>query len=263
MMVLTFDTQRERAGGRRIRRARFEPRSSLPIAAACVVANGIRETLGSLLQGPVVVRLLEPRLPGPGAWTAIAAGARCFRVCGPIAAAAFVLRPNDALALACCAFGESPDAPRDLSTIEDRVLTRAIGALTSTLAPVCDARDGAAAEPVDELRGYTTYFEVLLERPVAARIGIALSRDPIPTGSARLQPSDLLDLEVEISAEFARGTISGSAMLALHPGGEVPMTTKVAELGTLKVGGTIVARGECGAIAGRYALLVRDGLGGR
>ena len=35
--------------GRRVRRARFVDRSLLPVAAACVVANGVRETLAALL----------------------------------------------------------------------------------------------------------------------------------------------------------------------------------------------------------------------
>ncbi|MGZ3561562.1 MAG: FliM/FliN family flagellar motor C-terminal domain-containing protein [Vulcanimicrobiaceae bacterium] len=259
MMVMGFARSSERIEGRRVRRAIFEPRSSLPVTAACVVANGVRERLGALLGTPVSLRLLEPRLPDERAWHAIAADALIFRARGTIADAAFVLRPLDALAIAAAAFGELPGDPRPLSPVEERVVTRAVAALTSTLGPVCGMRDGTAVERLSELRGYTTYFELLLERPAAARIGVALSRDPVPEGHGSLCPQDLLDIQVEVSAEFARGRVDAAALLALHPGAEVPMTTKVGAAGLLKVAGTIVAHGECGSVGGRYAMVVRDG----
>jgi hypothetical protein len=92
MMVLGFARRGEYVGGRYVRRAVLEPRSLLPVSAACLVANGVRERLAEILATDVSLRLLEPRLPDPDAWHAIARDATCYRVRGPLADAAVVLR---------------------------------------------------------------------------------------------------------------------------------------------------------------------------
>ncbi|HEY6325785.1 MAG TPA: hypothetical protein VIW73_04615, partial [Candidatus Cybelea sp.] len=92
--------------GKRVRETRFERRSSLPASAACVVANGIRETLTALLGSPVTLRLFEPVMPDPDAWDAIARDATMYRVRGSVADAAIVLRAADAIAFASAVFGE-------------------------------------------------------------------------------------------------------------------------------------------------------------
>ncbi len=256
-MVLGFSRAAQIVGGRRVRGASFEARSNLPVAAACVVANGVRETLSQLFGRAVALRLLEPQLPSPAAWVTLARGARCFRVRGPLADAAFVIRADDALALASAAFGEHPAAGRELSPIESRVLNRAVSALSASLAPVCGVRESATVETLDGLETYATYFELLLDAPVTARIGVAISHDPPPLAGGRLCPADLLDVEVEVSVEFAGGLLPVPALLGLRPGADVPMTTKMSAPGLLKLAGTVAARGECGVIDGRYALIVR------
>jgi flagellar motor switch/type III secretory pathway protein FliN len=257
MMTLAFSRNGEIIRGRRVRRSCFERRSMLPTSAACVVANGVRETLSALFAAPVTLRLLQPVIPDPGAWKIIGAEAKLYRVRASNADAVFVLRPHDALALAAAAFGEpAPEPRRPLSPLENEVLLRAVRALSGTLAPVC-GRDPAVVEPILDICGCVTYFELILERPAAARIGVALSRDPIPKGGGTLHVEDLLDVEVELSAQFAAGQMPAAAFLDLRPDALVPMMTKIGMPGLLTAGGTVVARGECGTLREQNALIVR------
>jgi len=241
---------------KRVRAIRFQQRSSLPVSAACIVANGVRETLSALLAAPVSLRLLEPRIPDPQAWKTLFAGAQLFAVRGPVCDAAFVIRPADALALAAGAFGEHPHAARPLSALEQEVLVRALRGIAGSLAPVC-GRELAPLERILDIHGYVTYFELLVERPMAARIGIALSRDPAARGSAStLRLEDLGGVDIEVRAQFAAGTLTAAAFLDLRPGTIVPMNTRVGEPGLLKIDGAVIARGECGAVGERSAFIV-------
>jgi flagellar motor switch/type III secretory pathway protein FliN len=220
------------------------------------VANGVRETLGALLATPVSLRLLAPVIPDAAAWNAICASAQIFGVRGAACDAAFVVRPEDALALASSAFGEEAGAPRALSTMEQEVLIRALRGIAGALAPVC-GRDVSPLERLLDMRGYVTYFELLVERPVCARIGVALSREPAARAAATLRIENLLDVPVEVSVQFAAGTLSAAAFLNLHVGAGVPMKTRIGEPALLKTGGAVLARGECGAFATRNAFIVR------
>lgn len=255
MNSLAFDPRAEIVHGRSVRRAMFVRRSALSVSAACVVANGVRETLSALLATTVALRLSEPAIPDVNAWQAICAQAHMFRVCGSIADAAFVLRPRDALALATAAFGETAHEPRSLSPLESEVVQRAVSALAGCLAPVC-GRDPARLEPILDISGYATYFELFVERPATIRLGIALSKDPVTRGAASIPIERLLDVEIELSAEFAAGAIPAAAFLDLRPGTVVPMITKIGQSGLLRAGGTVLARGECGTLGERNALVV-------
>jgi flagellar motor switch/type III secretory pathway protein FliN len=234
---------------------RFEARSTLAIGAACLVANGVRETLASVLGASAAVHLLEPQLPQPQAWQALVLDAYLWRVRGGAGDAAFVLRADDALALAAAAFGEEAAAPRRLSPVETEVVDRAIRALAPALAPVC----GAGLSPVErifDIRGYATYFELLVASPAQFRLGVALAQDPPGAVGPPLRIEDLLDVEVELSVEFARASVDAAAFLALGTGAEVPMNTRMAEPGLLKAGSAVFARGRCGALGERAAMLV-------
>jgi flagellar motor switch/type III secretory pathway protein FliN len=255
MISLAFERRGQTIDGRSVRRAIFERRSALSVSAACVVANGVRETLSALLAIPVLLRLSEPAIPDAAAWQAISAQAHMYRVCGSAADAAFVLRPRDALALAAAAFGETEREPRPLSPVENEVVVRAVRALAGCLAPIC-GRDPARIEPILDITGYATYFELLVERPAAIRIGIALSKEPVTRGAASMSIEQLLDVEIELSAEFATGAIPAAAILDLRPGAVVPMITKIGQSGLLRAGGTVLARGECGTLGERNALIV-------
>ncbi len=258
MKCLALSRSSAYAGRRRIREVCFEDRSSLPASAACVVASGARETLGALLASPVSLRLFEPVLPSPDAWRAILDGATLYRYRGTVADAAIVLRPRDALALARAAFGEvggeetTSDAP--LSPLESDVLARVSAAVGASLAAVCGLREGAAVERVAEIGAYTTFFELLLDRPVRASIGVAVSRDPARSRAARwtwrisswsscrlrlFGPRDVSGVRRDGTA--ARQSAAGC------PG---------AVAREARAGGRTLAYGNCGVRHGWYALAV-------
>lgn len=258
MMRLAFEARGETIGKRNIRRARFRPRSEMPVSAACVIANAVRESLGVALAVPVSLRLLAPVLPSPQAWHAICGGALIYRARGSLGEAAFVLRAADASALAVAAFGETETHARDLSRVEREMLDRLARSLGGALAHVC-GRDVAPPERILDIPGYTTYFELLLERPVRARLGVALSKEPPAHGAPGLRPADLLGVELEVSVELGHGLLAAGAFLDLRPGVIVPMMTKIGEPGVLLTDGTRLARGECGSRGRRSAFAVCAG----
>lgn len=258
MMRLCFEPRGESAGGRNVRRARFRPRSEMPVSAACVIANAVRESLGAALATPVSLRLLAPVLPSREAWEKICNGALLYRARGSLADACFVMRMADARALAAAAFGEADTYARDLSRVERELLDRLARSLGGALAHAC-GRDVAAPERILDISGYTTYFELLLERPVRARLGVALSRETPPQGGPTLRPDDLLGVELEVRAQLSHGALPAAAFLDLRPGVIVPMMTKIGEPGVLLTDGTRLARGECGSRGQRSAFAVCAG----
>jgi flagellar motor switch protein FliM len=246
-------------GRKRIRRAKFEPRSALPISAACVVANGVRETLSALLAVPVKVRLFEPSIPSPPAWSAILREARLYRVRGNVADAAVLLRAADALALAAVLFGESgASAPRPLSPIECDVIDRLVNAIAANLGAVCGARDGYPVERVTAIAGFVTYFEVLVEEPIAARIGVALSRDPSAEPRGCVEIGHLTRVRLTAAASIDLGTAPAAEVARLAAGAMVPLSTAQLQRCTLTAQGKRLARGSCGVRNGRYALTVEE-----
>ena len=262
MKCLGFERVSIVANGRRVRRARFEDRSNLPVSAACVVGNGMREALTALLHAPVNVRLLEPQLPDADGWAAISRDARWYRVRGPLADAAIVLRSRDGAALLEAAFGEPIVATAPRSAIEREVLARLVRGLAATLAPV----NGLTGElpPIvsqDAPVGFTTYFEVSLTLPVRATIGIALARDPQADPRGNLTLADLAEVEIELSVRLAAARMPAGELAALQPGALVPMTTEVEAFGSVCLGGHPIARAEIGACGGRYAAKLCDAPG--
>jgi flagellar motor switch/type III secretory pathway protein FliN len=259
MRTLGFEATRaagESFSGRSIRRARFQTRSALPVSAACVVANGVRETLSSLLGAPLAMRLFEPSIPAPQAWTAILQSARLYRLRGSVADAAIVLRPGDAVALAAMLFGESPtpDAPeRALSTIECDVIDRMVDAIAVNLDAVCGAREGRRVERAGEIAGFVTYFELLVAEPIAARIGIALSRDPAPAPGSALDAAHLAAIPVTAQASIELGSADVVSVTQIEVGTVLPLPHTALNRCALAVKGHRVADGECGVSNGRYA----------
>jgi hypothetical protein len=246
--------------GKRVRTIGFEERSSLPTSAACLVAGSVRETLTSLLNAPVGMRLFEPLIPAPQAWPAIVAGALLYRVRGSVVDAAIVLRPGDAVALATAAFGEPHSgaacAGRALSPIEREIVDRTARAIAGSLAAVCGTRERTLVERVGSIDGFVTYFELLLEEPVAACIGIALSRDPSPEPHARLRIEDLAEIELRPVASIELGSIEAGAVARLAPGAFVPIAPSILFRASLKTSGRMLAGGSCGVRNGRYAVAI-------
>ncbi len=262
MRTLTFSTIAEaRSAGRpkkRLKEARFEKRSYLPVGAACVVANGVRETLSSLLGTPASMRLFAPLIPAPDAWQTISRSARLYRVRGEIADAAIVLREADAGALSSALFGESAIVPaqRELSPIECDVLDRLVAAMATNFSTVCGARDGHAIERVAAIDGFVTYFELLVEEPVSARIGIALSRDPSPNARGSLEIGHLAAVELPVAVTLDVGKTAAAAVAALAVGAMVPIDAAALARGRLAAHGRRIALGSGGVRNGRYALYV-------
>lgn len=248
MKVLAFGASRG------VRCAAFVERSLLPIAAACLVGNAVRETLASLLRAPVSLELLEPVVPSARAWPALLRDARTACVRGSVAEGALVLRPRDARALAAAAFGERAISGERLSPLESIVLERILTALAPALASVCGVDLQRAGETPTQ--AFATYFEAIVERPTC-RIGVALSREaPAPTLGA-LGPADLADVPVELRAVLGGVSLTAGELLALRPGITLPMTS-VSGGATLLLEGRPVARGTCGVRAGHFAVLVGE-----
>lgn len=261
MKCLAFSRAGSDVGGRRIRTAHFETRSAFPVSAACVVANGVREQLARVFDRETALTLCEPAIPSPTAWTAIARDAACFQVRGTLADAAFVLRPRDIVAFATAAFGEGESTARALSTIERGVVERALRVLAGALTPACGARSAPAElEPVAELVGFTTYFELHVERPARLCLGIALSREPQPSLGPTLRIEDLMDVDVELQVRLPAGHVPAERIAELQLGAIVPITHEKALVGSLALAGTVLVRGECGVRSGRYALAVNESI---
>lgn len=259
MIVLAFEDEPTLRSGKRVRRARFVRRSALPMSAACLVANSMRERLAALLATDVSLRLLEPQVPDARAWSAIVRDALIFPVGGTPCEAAFVLRPYDALAVASGVFGERVSEARKLSGLESGVLERAVDALVQTLAPICGARAARLRSGTPDVGAYASYFEVLLEEPIAARIGVAVSRDPDNRGGDSLQRGDLFDVRLPLRVELGACSIDPARFLDLRPGFQIRLPGRAGETAILRLHGRRVALGEAGTYRGVNALLVRDG----
>lgn len=246
------------ASGSRIRPARFARRSYLPVGAACMVAASMRETLGALLGATVNVRLLEPAVPSADGWLTIGRGALIYRARGVAADAAIVLRQPDAVALAAAAFGETPPnagTTREPSRLERDVLDRIAGAIAPSLQSVCGTRDREALERLQTLASFATYFEVLLEQPFDARIGVALSRDPAPEKRGRLTIDDLAAVPLFPVVRIEVTTLLARRFAALRPGDVLAMKPG-APVAWLAAAEQTIARGTCGVRGGRFAFSV-------
>jgi Type III flagellar switch regulator (C-ring) FliN C-term len=256
MNVLTFVRS---DCGQRVRSPRFQERSLLPAAAACVVASAMRERLAAIFSTPVVLRLFEPQIPSPQAWTAILRGATLYRARGSVSDAVLVLRPEDAAALASAAFGEmraGAGPERKLSPLERAALDRVAAAIAGTLGAVSGERDPhhPQVEPLATLDRAETYFELALAQPMEARIGVALSRDPAPEPHGRIRRDEVDDLLLRPVAALELGILPANVVATLAPGQILPIPRSSPCRGSLRIGGRVLARGFCGVIRDRYAL---------
>lgn len=257
MKVLGFARLSCVVNGRRVRPSFFQSRSTLPVSAACLVANAARQTLSELLGVPVSLKLLEPVIPDAAAWSSIGAGALVFAVRGAQSDAAIVLRPYDALTLACAALGEPVESPRGLSTVEAELIARTASALCSSLTAVCGLHDAGQVNPMKTLKGYVTYFELIVEEPARARIGIALSREPQSQVASRFSAGDLHEIDVRLCAEVAHGFLPAAAIVSLRTGDVFKLDSALGDTARLTAGGATVARGQCGHLGARRAFAVR------
>ena len=165
------------------------------------------------------MRLFEPSIPPLPAWPAIVNGAVLYRVRGSIADAAIVLRSADALSLVAALSAKGfVHRERELSPIERDVLDRTVHAIAAHLGSVCGTRENRFVERVGAIEGYATYFELLIEEPIAARIGIALSRDPSPEPRGCVEIGHLAAVSLTARATLDLGRIPSRAVAGLRPG---------------------------------------------
>jgi Type III flagellar switch regulator (C-ring) FliN C-term len=254
--MLGFGRRCDVVGGRRIRGISFEERSMLPVSVACVVACSVRETLAKLFGEAVILKLYEPTIPQPSAWNAIVRDATVYRVQAASIAAAVIVRAADASALAAAAFGERDARASVLSTLERTVLERIIRAIATQFGPICGTAAELALDVPLDVRALRTFFELQVEHPVRARIGIALSRDPLPEAQPGVALDDLRDLEVELAVQVEIGRHTAADVGALEPGVILPLPAG-APRGTLLLAGRPLAVGECG-VHGRYYAIAVD-----
>lgn len=237
----------EQSQGTRV--ARFENRSLLPVSAACVVANAMRERLAELCGRDVDVRLFPPVIPQREGWAAILEGARLYVVRGASNDAAIVLRPYDARTLAALLFGETgAGTERELSRLEKEITRRAVGAVSSTLAPVCgETRIDEEAQGI----GAVTYFELHVVQPLRLCIGIALSREPASGAAPSLRADALHPARVTLTAELPLAPLCTGAIAALRAGDIIDARVEAA---LLRANGAAIGTCRCGVRSRRYAV---------
>jgi hypothetical protein len=253
--ALAFGPAAPAPGGRWVRAARFAPRSTLPLSAACLVANGVREQLSRLLAAELDVELLEPAIPGPSERRLLVAGATIVRVRGRKTDAFVIVRPADARRLVAVAFGENERSEGDtLSAIERATLER----IASSLVPLCNALCGTLGPVTRETSDraacdVTTYFEVRTTGPLRITIGFALSRDPAEEVCGPLELGDLADVELGLRVEVAAGNLGVPAFSRIAPGATIRFDTRLGESGVLRCGDIALGGVTCGVVNGRNA----------
>ena len=253
--ALTFDPPRDG-----IRRARFVPRPNLPVDAACVVANGIREALRTLLGETCAVTLGEPVALDAAAWRNLTQDALLFATPGRVTDVVFVLAGRDARRLVQAAFGEEPVADGAAwSALESGAIER----IVTRCASACDAlgaerRGPTSAVEAAQLPRPAAYFDVRIAAPIAFTIGVGILRELSETPPARMLSLDALaDVPIDIHVLLGHGRITVPSLLALQPGTVVHLRTKVAGEGELNLAGQRIALGTCGVRHSRSAFEVR------
>jgi flagellar motor switch/type III secretory pathway protein FliN len=254
--TLTFEPRRNG-----VRRARFVPRPSLPLDAACVVANGVREGLRALLDDACAVTIGEPVALDAAAWRGLARDALLFATPGRATDVVFVLAPRDARKLLLAAFGEETGgADGTLSALEMGAIERIVARCAVACEALCVERRGPTST-VDAARlpRSVAYFDVRVAAPVALTIGVGILRDlPAPPPAAQLPAAVLGGLTVELRAVLGHGSVPAPSLLDLAPGCVVPLRTKVVGEGELNLAGQRIAFGTCGVRNGRFAFEVRS-----
>ncbi len=247
-------------GGKRIRETRFAPRSGVAISTACVVANGMRETLRSLFGGAVSLELGDVATIDAEAWRALARDAELLVVRGTAADAALVLDPIDARRLLLRAFGEdapgaSPTAPP--SSLERHAYDRIVAALALALDPLCGERRGPPqrAHPGDS--PWTSYFDIRIRAPIDARIGVVVAREKIASPVIATRSLDALaSVAVDVDARVSLESMSLARFSTLAIGEIVRFDTKAGHSASLNVGEHAIAHGTWGIASGHLAVQI-------
>lgn len=248
-----------RADAAGVRPARFVPRASIPIAAACLVANGLRETLRELFGERCELTIGEPAAIGPEAWELLSRDAHCFVTCGRQTDIVFVVPARDARALVLRAFGEGEAAGAPvLSALELHAVERIAARCAGAFDPLCAERRGASQRAAPgAVPACVAYFDVRVQLPIPIGIGIGIVRELPDPGPAGTFPAALLaHVPVDVRVEFGSGTIDVARLLSLRPGDVVPLESQVGGASVLKIAGRSFASGTAGVVGGRYCFEV-------
>jgi hypothetical protein len=250
----------------RVRRLRFVPRASIPVDAACVVANGIREALRELLGEGCELDLGEPAVLETQAWTRLARDAQLFLVRGLRTDVVLIVPGRDARRLVLRAFGEAePSAVPALddatfSALELQAIERIAARCAPALGPLCAQRaQGSARVLAGEVPACVAYFDLRVRTPIELTLGVGIVRALPEAGPlATVSPAALDEVGLEVRAVFAEGLIDAADFVTLRPGDVVKLNTKVGALASLNVGPRRLAMGVAGVVSSRTAFLCRD-----
>lgn len=244
-----------------VRRARFIPRASIPLGAACLVANGLRETLRELFGERCELSIGEPAAIGRDAWDTLSREAHCFLTCGRQTDIVLVVPNGHARTLVLRAFGEGePSGATALSVLELHAVERIAARCAAAFDPLCAERRGTS-QRLDARMVPTcvAYFDIRVQVPVPLEIGIGIVRElPDPGPAGAFSAAHLARVPVEVRAEFASGTIDVASLLRLAPGDVIRLESQVDAQTSLKIGGRPFASGTAGVAGGRYSCEVRS-----
>jgi len=243
----------------RVREARFVPRAGLPVDAACVVANGVREALRALLGEPCALTLGEPVALEAAAWSRLTRDALVFATPGRATDVAFVLAACDARRLLQAAFGEDPGTGAGAwSALETGALERIVARCAVACDALCVERRGAPSlVEAARLPRPAAYFDVRIAEPLALTIGVGILRElPEAPPALTLAPAALAGLRAEVRVVLGTGALPAAQLLDLRQGSVVPLRTKVAGAGELNLAGQRIAFGTCGVRNGHAAFEV-------
>jgi flagellar motor switch/type III secretory pathway protein FliN len=260
--ALAFGPAQPAPGGRMLRRPAFVPRSTLPVGALCLVANSVRERLGTLLAREFDVELTEATVPDADARRVLFREAHVVRVRGRVADAFVAVRARDARRLVALAFAENERSDREpLSEIETRTLERLLNALVQQSVPLCGAIGGTGPERAERAAAETvSYFEVRISAGAGCAIGFGLTADPAEEVSGHLALDDLLDVSLELRADCEAGAWTLGELASLRGGTTVPVDAAFERLTRIRAGSVVLATGSCGASGERSTVRI-DRLG--
>jgi hypothetical protein len=243
----------------RVRTPRFVPRAGVPIDAACVVANGVREALRALLGDACPVTLGEPVVLDAPAWSRLTGDALVFAAPGRATDVAFVIAARDARRLVQAAFGEDlAGGEPGWSALETGALERIVARCAVACDALCVERRGPASlVEAARLGRPVAYFDVRLGPPLGLCIGVGLLRElPEPPAVVTLAPAALASVGVDVRVVLGHAVLPLTEVLTLRTGSVVPLRTKVGGGGELNLAGQRIAFGSCGVRNGRAAFEV-------
>jgi hypothetical protein len=261
-MITSLRFKREPSGmwdGRLVHEAFFEPVTDLPLSTVCQAANGARERLSRLLGRELTVDVFAPVLLGDGANGVLFGDGTYYAATGALCDAYVVFRERDGHRLAASAFGEEDGSGSGpFSTLEERALARIAAEIAALCVPftgdIAALRCHSAASSPPPV--CVTYFELRIDHPVDAAIGIGLSKDPGLAFGAVVDRSMLADVKLPVRAEFAEARLDARDIARWTVGATVRLETKIGAPATLRVGDVIVAVGECGVRDRAHAVAV-------